>query len=92
MREAICLLAAQGLGRITYHTVDSNLVDRLVDAQEINQIRSEGILTGEPNFNSLGLDKLNDLDGSLVDVGHILAVRVLPQERGGANDDVTGKN
>jgi hypothetical protein len=64
----------------TYYTVDTNLVDSLVDAEEIDKIGSEGILTRKPNLNTLGLDKLNNLNGGLVDVSHVLAMRVLPEE------------
>lgn len=34
-------------------------------------------------------DKLDDLNGSLMNVIHIFAMRVLAEERGGSDDDVS---
>lgn len=40
------------------------------------------------NLKSLGLDILDNLNGGLLNVGHILAVAVLAEEAGSANDDI----
>lgn len=40
------------------------------------------------DLEALGLDKLDDFERSLGDVGHVLAVTVLAEEAGGANDNV----
>lgn len=74
--------------RTTYNTVNTNLVDGLVDAQKIDEIGAERILGREPDLDAVGLDKLDNLNGGLVDVVHVLAVRVLTEERRGANNDV----
>ncbi len=37
---------------------------------------------------TLALDKVDDLDGSLGDVGHILAMRELAEEGRSADDDI----
>jgi hypothetical protein len=76
----------------TYHTVDTDLVDSLVDAEEIDKVGPEGVLAGKPDLNILGLDELDNLNGGLVDVGHVLAVGVLPQERRGSNNDIHSVN
>jgi hypothetical protein len=72
----------------TYHTVNTDLVDSLVDAEEIDKVGSEGVLAGKSDLDTLGLDELDHLNGGLVDVGHVLAVGVLPQERRGSNNDI----
>lgn len=73
------------------NTVDTNLVDGGVDGQEINQVGTERVLTGETDLNALGLDKLDDFDGGVLDVGHVLAVRVLTEVGRSTNDNVTRK-
>ena len=73
--------------RDTY-TIDTDLVDGLVDREEVDKVGAEGVLGREANFNVLGLDKVDDLDGSLSDVGHVLDVRKLAEEGGSADDDV----
>ena len=40
------------------------------------------------HFQALGLDVLNHLNGRLLNVGHVLAMAVLAQEAGGANDNI----
>lgn len=56
------------------NTVDTDLVDGAVDGEEVDEVGAEGILGREANLDSLGLDKLDDLDGRLDDVGDVLAV------------------
>ena len=41
---------------------------------------------------TLALDEVDDLDGSLGDVRHVLAMRKLTKERGRSNDDVNTIN
>lgn len=69
-------------------SVNANLINGLINGKEVHEVRSERILRGESDFNALGLDELDNLDGSLGDVGHILSVRKFSQERGRANNDV----
>ena len=37
---------------------------------------------------TLALDEVDDLDSSLGDVGHVLSVRELAEERRGTDDDI----
>lgn len=75
-------------------TVDTNLVYRLVDGQEVHEVGPERVLGREPDLNrpavapTMGLDKVDDLDRSLGDVCHVLAVRELAKEGRGADDNV----
>lgn len=78
--------ATDGVGDT--NTVHANLVDGGVDRQKVNQVGTEGVLTGETDLNALGLDKLNDLDGGVLDVGHVLTVRVLTEVGRGTNDNI----
>ena len=73
-------------------TVETDLVDRSVDAQEVDQVGSEGIFGRESDFNVLGLDVFDDFDGLLGDPGHVLSVRVFSEERRGTDDDVDTVN
>ena len=82
--------ASDGVGDT--NTVDSNLVDRSVDAQEVDQIGSERIFGRESDFNSLGLDEFDDFDGGLDDVGNVLSMRELSEERRSTNNDVDSIN
>lgn len=66
--------AADGIGDT--NTVDTNLIDGRVDGEEIDEVAAEGILGGESDFQALGLDKLDNFNGRILDVGHILAVRM----------------
>lgn len=70
--------ASDGIGNAD--TVYTNLVNRLVDREQVDEVRSERVLRREANFNPLGLDKVDHLDRSLGDVRHILSVRELAQE------------
>lgn len=69
-------------------TVNANLVDGLVDAEEIDEVGAEGILCREADFDTLGLDEVDNLDRGLGDVSHILAMRKFTQEGRCANDNV----
>jgi hypothetical protein len=73
-------------------TVETDLVDRSVDAQQVDQVGSEGIFGRESDLNVLGLDVFNDFDGLLGDPGHVLSVRVFSEERRGTDDDVDTVN
>ena len=70
------------------YTVDANLVDSLVERKEIDQIGPEGVFAGKADLNALGLDVLDDLDGGLLDIGHVLTMRMFPEEGRGADDNV----
>ena len=74
------------------HSVNTDLVDSPVNAQKVDQIGSEGIFRGESDLNPVGLDILNNLHSGFGNVIHVLAVRVLTEERRGANDDVNAIN
>lgn len=69
-------------------SVQTDLVDGPVDAQEINELGSEGVFGRESNLDALGLDVFDNLDGLLGDPGHVLAVRVFTKERGSSNDNI----
>jgi hypothetical protein len=68
--------------------VDANFVHGLVYREEVDEIRAEGILGREADFDALGLDKVDDLDRGLGDVGHVLAMRKFAEEGRCANDNV----
>lgn len=51
--------------------VHADLVDSLVERKKVDQIRSEGIFTGESNFNTLALDELDDLDCGVLDISPV---------------------
>lgn len=70
------------------HPVDADLVDSLVNREQVDQVRTERILRREPNLDPLGLDKVDDFNGRLADVIHILAVREFAEEGGRSDDDV----
>lgn len=78
---------ADGIGDT--NTVDTNLVDGGVDGQEIDEVRAERVFARESDLDALGLDVFDDFDGGVLDVGHVLSVRVLTEVRGGSNDDIT---
>jgi hypothetical protein len=78
--------ATDGVGDA--NAVDANLIDGLVDGEEVDEIGAEGILGREADLDALGLDKIDDLDRALGDVGHVLAVRKFTEEGGRADDDV----
>lgn len=73
-------------------TLHADLVDGGVDGQKVDQVGAERVLTGETDLNALGLDEVDNLNSGVLDVGHVLAVRVLTQVGGGANDDIAGRN
>lgn len=73
-------------------SVDTNLVDGSVNVEEIDQVGSERVLRGESDLDTVALDKLDDLDGGLCNVVHVLTVGVLSQELGGTNDDIDTVN
>ncbi|EEQ40972.1 homocitrate synthase, mitochondrial precursor [Clavispora lusitaniae ATCC 42720] len=70
------------------NSVDTNLVDSLVNVQQINNVRTERVFGRETNLNALGLDKLNHLNGRLSNVVHVLAVRISSQESRCANNNI----
>jgi len=70
--------------------VYTGLIDGLVKVEEIDKIASERVFGAETDLEALGLDVVDDLDGGLDDVLHILSVRVLTEDARGANDDIAG--
>jgi hypothetical protein len=72
------------------NTVNADLVDSGINGQQVNEVRTEGVLAGEPDLNALGLDEFDDFNGGVLDIGHVLAVGVLPEIGGGSDNDVTG--
>ena len=68
--------------------VDADAVDGLVEGEEVDNVGAEGVFGGEADFDALRLDKLDDFDGGVLDIGHVFAVGVLAEEGGGADDDV----
>ena len=74
------------------NAVNADLVDGLVDREQVDEVGAEGVLGGEADFDALGLDELNDLDGGFGDVGHVLAVREFAKERGCPDNDVNTIN
>lgn len=60
-------------------TVDADLVDSGVNGEEIDEVGAEGVFAGEADLDTLGLDEFDDFDGGVLDVGHILAVRVFAE-------------
>ena len=73
-------------------TVDTDLVDGLVDAEKVDEVGTEGILGRETDFDSLRLDKVDDLDSSFGDIGHVFSMREFPKEGRGANNDINTIN
>lgn len=55
--------ATDGVGNTD--TVDANLVDGAVDGEEIDEVGTERILRRETDLKTLGLDEVDDLNGSL---------------------------
>lgn len=49
------------------NAVDANLVDGAVDGEEVDQVGAERVLGGEADLLALALDKLNDLQSSVLD-------------------------
>ena len=70
------------------NAVDTDLVDGLVNAEQVYQIRPERVFRRKADVDAMRLDKLNHFDSGLGNVGHVLAVRELPQELGCSHDDV----
>lgn len=59
------------------NAVHANLVNGTVDREKIDEVGTERVLAGKPNLETLGLDELNDLDGSLFGRQH--GVRYRPR-------------
>lgn len=78
---------ADGVGDT--NTLDTDLVDGGVDGEQVNQVGTEGVLAGETDLNALGLDEFDNFNGGVLNVGHVLAVRVLTEVGRGTNDDIT---
>lgn len=72
-------------GRIDGQKVDEvcdkivNKSSIFIDNRKVRLTGAEGIFTGKSDFNALGLDKVDDFNGSVGDVGHVLAVRVFAE-------------
>jgi len=69
-------------------SVHTNLVDSTVDREKVDEIGPERVFRREADFFAFGLDKLNDLNGSILDVCHVLAMRVFAEIARRANDDI----
>jgi hypothetical protein len=80
------ICATDGIGDAD--TVDPDLIYRLVDRKEVHKIGPEGVLRREADLDALRLDKVDDLDSGLGDIGHVLAVRKFTEEGRCADDDV----
>jgi len=49
-------------------SVDADLVDGSVEREKVDQVGSERVLGRESDFEALGLDELDDLDGSVLEI------------------------
>ena len=74
------------------HSVDTDLVNSLVNREQVDQVRTERIFRRESNLDSLGLDEVDNFDGRFGDISHILAVREFTEERGRPDDDINTIN
>lgn len=68
--------------------MNTGLIDGLVEVEEVDEVASEGVLGTESDFEALGLDVVDNFDGSLDDVLHILSMGVLPEDARSTNDDI----
>ena len=82
--------AADGISNAD--TVDTDLVDGGVDGEKVDQVGTERVLAGETDLNALGLDELDNFNGGVLDVGHVLTVRVLTEVGRGTNDNIDSVN
>lgn len=57
--------------------VHAYFVDGLVYGEKVDEVGAEGVFRRKSDLDSLGLDKGDDLDRSLCDVGHVFSVREL---------------
>ena len=69
-------------------TVNAGLVDGLVEGEKVDKVGTEGVLGGEADLEALALDELDDLNGGLGDVCHVLAVGELAEKAGSSDNDV----
>lgn len=70
------------------NTVDASLVDGLVEGEEVDKVGTEGVFGGEADLEALALDELDNLNGGLGDVCHVLPVGELAEETRCADNDV----
>lgn len=70
------------------NTVNTLLVNSLVKAEKVDKVTSERVLRRESDLLALALDVSDNLNGRLLDVSHVLSVRVLSQELRSANNDI----
>ena len=55
--------------RVGYaYAVDANLVDCLVDGEEVDEVRAEGVFSREADLNTPRFDEVNHFDGCVLDV------------------------
>ena len=73
-------------------TVDTDLVDGGVDGEKIDQVGAERVLAGEADLNVVRLNEVDNLDGSVGDVGHVFSVGVLHEVGRGPNNDIDSVN
>jgi hypothetical protein len=74
------------------NTVNTLLVNSLVKAEKVDKVTSERVLGRESDLLALALDVSDDLNGRLLDVSHVLSVRVLSQVLRSANNDIDTVN
>lgn len=59
------------------NTVYADLVHGGVEGEEVNEVGAERIFAGEADLDIVRLDEVDNLNGSVCDVGHVLAMRML---------------
>lgn len=62
------------------NSVNTDLVDCLVDAQQIDEVATEGIFRRKSDFDVLGLDVVDNFNGSLGDICHVLSMGEFTKE------------
>ena len=76
--EVVYLTRGCATHRVCYtDSVDADFVNGRVDGEEVNQIGTERVFRGEPNFNAFGLDELDDLNRCVLDICHVFAMGML---------------
>jgi hypothetical protein len=70
------------------HPIYANLIHGLVNREQVDQVRTERIFRRESDFDSLGLDEVDNFDGRFGDIIHVLSVREFTEEGRRSDDDV----
>ena len=71
-----------------YLPMNPDFVDSLVEGEEIDQIRAKRIFRRKPDLEILAFDIVDDLDSSLGDLDHGLAMRVLAEQMWRSDNNV----